>query len=583
MAQSHAYSPTAEQPYQPYEAQQPTPAAPPIAAAQEPGFRFTGAPNTTLGNVAGALDNIFRGYMRGKQEGEAKKVMQIKAKTDNLQNSYNQDAQIWLQMKASGVNPDSAEFKQATSAVNGSWGALNEWVGSHVNGEDTKSGKKSKKAQQQQSDPLADLRSEDPNVRTRALFQLHQKMGPPVFWQGKQLDTPEAVAARKAQATSAQAAEVGAGKKLTAEQAEKQRNDVLAIPEDQRTDAQKAQLKSAEEILTLPAKATTEFEQTRASIARKVAEDPNYVLTDSEKNVLGGGKPTYPKPPGAAGGLKEGSFGSFLVKQFGEHPTGEDYLKARRMWAVSGHVAGGGSGGAGSSDKTYQKWHAYYKEHYPGMGDDELDSLTRRKVEGAGQLQAGQVGFDAATQPEQFDSDVISQAIDNVRKLPQYSGNTPSIKYFDDALANIVGLGDNGYQYHGKQNLGQPDSSGKFAGDVTQDQLKNLERDLQTQIRVILSKQTGLPPDQKRAAAQRMAPLFGPAATYGPEPAVPRSGNPPASPPAAAATHPAPASSPGSGGLPPEAAKHLKAGSITTFGNGQQWTLDEHGNPKQVK
>lgn len=35
--------------------------------------------------------------------------------------------------------------------------------------------------------------------------------------------------------------------------------------------------------------------------------------------------------------------------------------------------------------------------------------------------------------------------------------------------------------------------------------------------------------------------------------------------------------------LPPEVTSKLKKGVVTTFGNGQQWTVDEQGNPKQVK
>jgi hypothetical protein len=37
------------------------------------------------------------------------------------------------------------------------------------------------------------------------------------------------------------------------------------------------------------------------------------------------------------------------------------------------------------------------------------------------------------------------------------------------------------------------------------------------------------------------------------------------------------------GGLPPEAKAQLKAGTDTTFGNGQVWTLDANGQPKQIK
>jgi hypothetical protein len=35
--------------------------------------------------------------------------------------------------------------------------------------------------------------------------------------------------------------------------------------------------------------------------------------------------------------------------------------------------------------------------------------------------------------------------------------------------------------------------------------------------------------------------------------------------------------------LPPEAAAKLKKGQVTTFGNGQQWTIDQNGQPQRVK
>lgn len=44
---------------------------------------------------------------------------------------------------------------------------------------------------------------------------------------------------------------------------------------------------------------------------------------------------------------------------------------------------------------------------------------------------------------------------------------------------------------------------------------------------------------------------------------------------------PAPAFKPEAGGLPPEAAAQLKPGHVTTFGNGQKWTI-ENGQPKQL-
>ena len=194
MPAPQSYNPTAEQPYQAYEPPQPLPVAPsPVAGPGQQPYQFTGAPTTHMGAVAGVLDNLFRGYMKGKESAEIKKVSDIATKTKNLQSSYNQDAERLYQMAQAGVSPDSDEYKQALSAVQGSWGALNDWVGQHVNGEDSgKKKSKSKTAQNQQGNLMEDLKSTDPNVKARALYQLQQKVGPPVLWQVKQLQTPGA-------------------------------------------------------------------------------------------------------------------------------------------------------------------------------------------------------------------------------------------------------------------------------------------------------------------------------------------------------------------------------------------------------
>jgi hypothetical protein len=594
------YDPTVPQQYQSVQLPDPQPAMPSPLPTQGPDIN--GAVKKS-GAIATVADGILRGFMQGRAYHQAAEVMKLKKKTDDLQNSYNQDAVRLYQLTAAGVDPNSAEYKAAKSSVDGSWGALMDFYGQHIEqmtGE--KKGKKKKTDQQLPPQAVLTNPASTPFEKAQAWYAVSKQAGPPVYGQVAMLNTKEAQAQRKAGELGAQnqvGLEETTARKI---QAQKDYDELAGKPSEQLTDAQRTTLANAKAILYPPRQtgATRQYigpnnerdwylpgEAPEGWRAVPTGQGAPKLYTSPDKTkkeyYAPGAEPEgwqpYEKP---GGGLKEGSFGAALNQKYGDHPTFEEYLKARREWAQASHFAS--AGGPGAEDKAYNKWHAYYKEHYPGMGDDELDSLTRRKVEGAGQLQAGQIGFDAATQPQQFDSDVIAQAIDNLRKMPQYGGTNPTIKYFDDAIANIVGLGDSGYQYHGHDNLGAPDSSGKFAGDVTQDQLKNLERDLQTQIRIILSKQTGLPPDQKRAAAQRMAPLFGPAATYGPNPAVPRSGNPPASPPAAAAPTRAPASSPApSGELPPEAKRHLKAGQITTFGNGQQWTLDENGNPKQVK
>lgn len=336
MPQAQKYDPTNPTPYQPYQAPQPPPQEAAPAFIQQPGFQFTGAPNTALGNVAGALDNVFRGYMRGKFEGDARKLMQMKAKTDNLQNSYNQDAKILFDMAQSGVAQDSQEFKQAVSAVQGSWGALQDWESQHVNGEDTTTGKrrKTKSAQKASADPMADLKSEDPNVRAQALYALRQKMGPPVLWQVRQFYTPEAQSARKAQEQAAQNAvtETQAGQ-LTAQQKLEEAKQALRyaqIAGKQEKEWSPEDKQFVEQYDSMHGKASDELIRQKAAVAQKVIDDPNYEPTPSEQMVLSGGKPPGGTPP------KVGSFGDFMRQAYGDQPTAQQYEQGRKLWAQSG-------------------------------------------------------------------------------------------------------------------------------------------------------------------------------------------------------------------------------------------------------
>lgn len=586
MPEFSKYSPTASQPYQPYTPPDIAPQPPPPVAQSTPPFQFTGRPITPVGAVAGVLDNIFRGYMRGREEGDVRKIMQMKAKTDNLRNSYNQDAQTLYSMAQAGVDRNSPEFKQALSAVQGSWGALQDWVGQHVN---EGAPKKGKKANSQLSDPLADLKSDDPATKAKAMHQIQQKLGPPVLYQLGQFYTPEATAQRNAAQTMAKAGEVGAQNVLDRETAQRTYDQLKGLPEDKLTDAQRTQLSQAESILFPP-------KETGAKEMYKLTNgtyDWFYPGTQPEgaSAVPHGATRQYEGPggnrdwfvPGTqppdwtpveaenTGGPKIGTFGAYLKTKYGEHPTAEQMAKARREWAELGHFDRSGSGGgAGSTDKNYQKWYAYYKEHYPELGSDQWDALTRRKVEGTSQISAGEIAHDAITEPKQFDNDVLSLAIDNMRRLPKYSGQNPQIANLDDVLANLVGQGDYGYQYHPsgwlKQEGHGPDSHGKYSGNVNDEQLQEVERDLQNQIRSVLSgsKVQGMSPQERRTVLSRMTPLFGPAAGRG---------NPPASPRAQAAAAPAPVSSQAPGeailakyGMNPEAEPPQES-----FARNKQW------------
>jgi hypothetical protein len=532
---SNTYDPTIPQPtYQAY--QPPEPAAPPPPVPQSQPFQFTGAPISKAGAAAGLLDNIFKGYMNGKAAAAQKVAGQFKAKSDNLRASYEQDAQRLDGLARSGAKPGDAEYDTAVSAVQGSWGAMKEWQDKIINGPDGNKPKKSKKSAQgqgqqqpdqpqtpqQQLQQLAqDAKSPDPKVKLAALHKIDMMKGPPVLWQIKQYQTPEYQAQR-------QTAQLGGQHELSTAQAQATIDELAKTPQSRWTQPQREQYNQAYAVVNPPKPAAAPKPGDAVLVAAddvigRIHDNPGYKLTPQDHEML------------KLGGFEKDT----SEKQWYNQKTGaviqvQDDGTVKVTPTKTGSGTGGAGGGSGM-EKSYQKALAYYKDEYPDMPEEEREALAHRKVEGAGAQQAGAIAHDAISEPKAFDNDVISAAIDRLRALPQYK----DMKTLDDALANIVGQGDNGYQYHSRGELGKPDKSGKYSGDVKEDQLKKLESDLQTQIRTVMSgsKETALSPQARRAAKSRMQPLFGPAA------APAGGGAPPGSPQAAAAPSAAPASS----------------------------------------
>ena len=508
MLAAQQYDPTNPTPYQAPVLPDPTPAQPSPLPTQGP--EINGAVKKS-GAIATVADGILRGFMNGRAQHQASQVMKLKKKTDDLQNSYNQDAVRLYQLTAAGVPEDSPEYKAAKSSVDGSWGALMDFYKQHVQPDDDK-GKKKSKMQKIEGGIVGALQSKDPMAQSAAWFRVAQKMGPPVYGQIAMLNTPEAKANRQAQTINAQTNVTNAtnnsvasgqqGQQLTHQQAQLNAQATIdnlnKTPQSQWTQPMWEQYNQAQQQIE-PRKPGDEAKVAADAIIRKQEADPKYEFTNQDKEVLR-----------AAGYKIDGNL-KHQVTKTGEiiewdadgqptiiRPSQADYLP---------HPRGSGGTGAGAS---YAKWDTYYKEHYPDMAQDERDALVRRKVEGASQEQSGSIAHDAIAEPKQFDNDVLSTAIDRLRNLPQYKTMTT----LDDALANIVGQGDNGYQYHQKSDLGKPGADGKYSGGVDEAGLKNLERDLQTQIRAVMSglKETALSPQARRAAMSRMQPLFGPAA-----------------------------------------------------------------------
>jgi hypothetical protein len=249
MPAAQQYDPTNPAPYQAVEAPVIAPAMPSPLPTQGP--EINGAVKKS-GSAATILDGILRGAMQGHAWGQERKVMQLKAKGDNLNSSYNQDAVRLYQLAAAGIPEDSDEYKSAKSAVEGSWGALQDFRGQVLaqNGDGKKKGKK----KDQQLPPQAILTNpaSTPQEKAQALYEMSKKFGPPVYGQIAMLNTPEArakreagqinaqtgVVAAKADATGAQAQGVKNENDLTVEQAIAERDKLLMKKQNEPASAQ---------------------------------------------------------------------------------------------------------------------------------------------------------------------------------------------------------------------------------------------------------------------------------------------------------------------------------------------------------
>ena len=186
------YDPENPNPYVAPVLPDPTPAMPSPLPTQMP--EINGAVKKS-GGIATIADGILRGFMQGRALNQAKQVMQLKKKTDDLQNSYNQDAVRLYQLTQAGVDPNSDEYKAAKSSVDGSWGALMDFYGGHIQQmTGDKPGKKKKTDQQLPPQAVLTNPASTPFEKAQAWYQVSKMAGPPVYRQVAMLNTPQAKA-----------------------------------------------------------------------------------------------------------------------------------------------------------------------------------------------------------------------------------------------------------------------------------------------------------------------------------------------------------------------------------------------------
>lgn len=551
-----AYDPMT--PYQAPVMPEPQPAMPSPLPTQMP--EINGAVKKS-GAIATVADGILRGFMQGRAFHQAKEVMQLKKKSDDLQNSYNQDAVRLYQLKQAGISETSDEWKAAKSSVDGSWGALQDFYGSHIEQmEGTKKGKSKKGQQQLPPQAVLSNPASTPFEKAQAWHQVAKAAGPPVYGQIAMLDTPEAKAQRAARQQAVQA-DLATANNAVAEAATRgvENSNAMTVqqaladvyklgpqvsqyPSDQNSwtqeqkDTYKKYLASKEVYDDSQERRTGIPKLYKRADGSQVMLFPSQVREDDEPAA----KPTASelKREDFDKAVKEGYNGSF------EAWTAEQTAAGHRAGAPP--VRGGGAGGSGRNSPEAVK--GRLREAFPEASDEEIDNMARQKMFGKsiaseGNLAALASSKDPAKQ-QQFDSSILENAVGNLRSMDKYK----EMPDFDDALANIVGK-DEGGQYHYRPYVANPRKDGGYSGnahlmdekDEESPSLQSMERDLQRLIMTAVTQAANKTIGQgdRAAALRRMAPIVGKAqSTPGSGPAA--SPQPQAAQPGAAASSPSP-------------------------------------------
>ena len=252
------------------------------------------------GAAAYLIDNVLRGASRGVAIGQQYAADQYNKKLSAVQSLYNDQAQQLYTMAKEGragtfsgppgkdgkpTFVESPEFSQAKGRMLVAWQAMMDTVGQRI-----PQGKKGKKGGGGQGggqavgaggpagqgmDPAMIQQAldhqGDPQGSLAAIYQIGRSIGPPVVHQVAGFLTPEYIEkqqqAATTQRTQAQTEGTTAQNQLDVAKAQATKNRVLLIPENQRTDKDKQDLSSAEDILAPGAKPSAAVYKEYASLA----------------------------------------------------------------------------------------------------------------------------------------------------------------------------------------------------------------------------------------------------------------------------------------------------------------------------
>jgi hypothetical protein len=353
MAIQSTYDPTSANPYEaPPPPQQgnvpgtdPMPAKPSPFGGQ-PGYQFTQGPISHGGAIAGIADNVLRGIVNGHAQQEQWKALKLKKKSDDLNASYQADAQrlqqvAYAQYQTTGkVDPSSKDYQAAKSAVDGSWGALDDFRsqlleqqtgGGKKKGGKTKQGEPPKPPQAVLTDP-----NSTPEEKLQAIMGVSKKLGPPVYSQLSVLNSPQAAAHWQQQQDATQFNDLHSRNELTHEQALATYNKYAGLGEDQLAKLPQAQqdaFKNSKQVLWPPG-----AQKVPVGGLTRYRKDAKGNTLEYKVDAEGNEIPDTERPLSTVStqGPKVGTFGDFMTAAYGAKPTPKQYVDGRKLWASSG-------------------------------------------------------------------------------------------------------------------------------------------------------------------------------------------------------------------------------------------------------
>ena len=506
------------------------------------------------GGMAYLADQVLRGAMQGYDQAQQRKADQFNKKLAAQQSIYNDQAKQLHDMAVAGVDPNSEEFKQAQNRVMTSWQATMQTIGERI--PQPKKSSKSKQGQAQGADQTSLLQrvfnhKNDPQDALQAVYQGAISTGPPVLHQIAPYLTP-AYRAKQQQSAQTQQSQ-GAAQASTADTNATTADINNKLAHAVQSGAPQGEIdkltKQRDELTSRP---TTEKSITKPDIQTLKLKNGQEVSVQWD-----GKKWTYLNGQDIPADLLGGE------ATIAPKVATSQWSQGLQSYARS-HNA---------DPNDWQTIRAYEQESYSAknpLADRRLALAQRNSDIASANLALRKSANDwKDTQDllKQMGPDIqinsVAQAADEYTSHPTGPGDAAfTIAFFNVLKAGAPGSGSGIRFTKQEQNLiqdargwadaAQAKIESGFKGTLYDDN----QRAQMSAIVKAAAKRSNEATANYIGAAQRINPTASEAATGGPPNAR--------------------------GNLPAAARSQLKEGHITTFANGQKWTL-KNGQPEQVQ